>query len=83
MISEDKFLASAKEFLGERLGDKVATVDFDTDLVRSGLLDSLLVLEFFFFLEGLTGTELDPEDATVESLSTLRNAYRLVAGLCG
>lgn len=83
MISEDKFLAAAKEFLGERLGDRAAAVDFDTELVRSGLLDSLLVLEFFFFLEGLTGTELDPEDATVESLSTLRNAYQLVAGLCG
>jgi acyl carrier protein len=81
VISEEKFLASAKEFLGERLGDRAASVDVDTELVRSGLLDSLLVLEFFFFLEGLTGTELDPEDATVESLSTLRNAYQLVAGL--
>ena len=78
MISEDRFLELSQEFLLERLGDKAAHVDADTELVESGLLDSLMVLEFFFFLESVSGTTVKPEEATVQSLATLRGAYRLV-----
>jgi hypothetical protein len=48
--------------------------------VASGILDSLLVLEFFFFLEEIRGSAIDADRVSTASLSTLRNAYQLVAG---
>jgi acyl carrier protein len=78
VISEESFVRLAGEFLRERLGDRAEHVDADTELVASGLLDSLLVLEFFFFLEGIEGVAIKPEEASVDALSTLRSAYRLV-----
>lgn len=77
-MTEEQFLRAAQDFLDERLGEGAREVNPDTELVESGIMDSLLLLEFFFFLENLTGTEIKPEAATVEGLSTLRNAYRLV-----
>lgn len=78
MIGEQQFFESAREFLRERIGDQATHVDADTELVRSGVLDSLLVLEFFFFLEGIRGAAIEPGEATVEVLSTLRSAYQIV-----
>ncbi|MGC4795779.1 hypothetical protein ACLQ3H_16905 [Micromonospora saelicesensis] len=78
MIGEQQFFESAREFLRERLGEQAAHVDADTELIQSGLLDSLLVLEFFFFLEGVRGAAIAADAATAEELSTLRNAYRIV-----
>ncbi|RAO01967.1 hypothetical protein GAR05_01575 [Micromonospora saelicesensis] len=77
MIGEQQFFESAREFLRERFGEQAAHVDVDTELIQSGLLDSLLVLEFFF-LEGVRGAAIAADAATVEELSTLRNAYRIV-----
>jgi acyl carrier protein len=77
-MSEDEFVARAHEFLQLRIGDEANRVEGDTELVASGILDSLLVLEFFFFLEEVRGSAIDPEQVSVEALSTIRNAYRLV-----
>jgi acyl carrier protein len=77
-MSEDEFVARAHEFLQLRIGDQANRVEGDTELVASGILDSLLVLEFFFFLEEVRGSAIDPEQVSVEALSTIRNAYRLV-----
>jgi acyl carrier protein len=77
-MSEDEFVARAHEFLQLRIGDEANRVEGDTELVASGILDSLLVLEFLFFLEEVRGSAIDPEQVSVEALSTIRNAYRLV-----
>jgi acyl carrier protein len=77
-MSEDEFVARAHEFLQQRIGDQANGVEGDTELVASGILDSLLVLEFFFFLEEVRGSAIDSEQVSVEALSTIRNAYRLV-----
>lgn len=78
MISEEKFFELSREFLVERLGSKAEGIDANTELIESGILDSLMILEFFFFLEGITGTAVEPGSASVESLATLRSAYQLV-----
>jgi acyl carrier protein len=77
-MSEDEFVDRAHEFLQQRIGNQADGVEGDTELVASGILDSLLVLEFFFFLEEVRGSAIDPEEVSVEALSTIRNAYRLV-----
>jgi len=79
MISEPDFLESAREFLSSRMTGDTAEIAPTTELIDSGLMDSLLILEFFLFLEDLRGSSIDPEGFDVASLATLRDAYQLVA----
>jgi acyl carrier protein len=78
MISEESFQSNAVEFLRERLGTRVDQIDGDTELIQSGLLDSLMVLEFFFFLEGVRGGAIELDEEHPAGAMTLRSAYRLV-----
>lgn len=79
MITEEEFIEAARQFLRQRLGGRADHVDGDTELVDSGLLDSLMVLEFFFFLEDLRGDAIPPDASSVKAIGTLRTAYQLVA----
>lgn len=78
MIPEADFVKQAKEFFRSRIGDAAEPLTEDTELVSSGLMDSLLVLEFFFFLEQFRGSAIESQEFSVASISTLRKAYRLV-----
>jgi acyl carrier protein len=79
VLSEAEFVDRARDFLRSRVGDDVVDgLDADSELVRSGVLDSLLVLEFFFFLEELRGASIPEGAVSTEALSSLRQAYRLV-----
>src|ERR1700759_3450951 len=77
-LTEDEFISRASTFLTERLGDG-ARFDADTDLVGSGVLDSLAMLEFFFFVEEQRGEAIDTKDFSLQSISSIRAAYRLAA----
>lgn len=79
-MTEEEFIERARGFLRAQVGDKASSVAADTELVTSGILDSLLVLEFFFFLEEVHGSAIDADQVSMASLSTLRSAYQLVAG---
>lgn len=79
MMSEDEFIWAAREFLCERLGSKGEHVDGDTELLDSGLLDSLMILEFFFFLENVRGDALQSDASSISAMATLRSAYQLVS----
>jgi hypothetical protein len=74
-ITEGEFIDRAHAFLTERVGDG-RSFDADTDLVKSGVLDSLLMVEFFFFLEQVRGEAINTEGFSVQSIATLRSAYR-------
>jgi acyl carrier protein len=45
----------------------------DLDLIENRVIDSLIFLEFVFFLEELTGRELQTTAETVEAFRTLRS----------
>jgi acyl carrier protein len=45
----------------------------DFDLIENRVIDSLLFLEFVFFLEELTGREIQVTPELVESFRTLRS----------
>lgn len=47
-------------------------IDLDLDLIESRVIDSLGFLDFVFFLEELTGRELQSELQSVGSFRTLR-----------
>ena len=64
-------LLQVKQWLLTRkpgLGD----IDLDLDLIENRVIDSLSFLDFVFFLEELTGRELQASAETVSSFRTLR-----------
>jgi acyl carrier protein len=77
-LTEDVFISRASAFLTNRLGDG-ARFDADTDLVGTGVLDSLTMLEFFFFIEEQRGAPIDTKDFSLQQISSIRTAYRLAA----
>jgi acyl carrier protein len=47
-------------------------IDWDMDLIENRVIDSLGFMDFVFFLEELTGRELDTDARSVNSFRTLR-----------
>jgi len=47
-------------------------IDWDMDLIENRVIDSLGFVDFVFFLEELTGRELDTDARSVHSFRTLR-----------
>lgn len=47
-------------------------IDMDTDLIENRIIDSLSFMNFVFFLEELTGQELQATARSVNSFRTLR-----------
>lgn len=67
----DPALSQVKQWLLKRkpgLGE----IDMDLDLIENRVIDSLSFLDFVFFLEELTGRELQASAETVSSFRTLR-----------
>jgi acyl carrier protein len=75
-MTESEFIERASAFLTERFGEG-ASFDADTDLVGSGLLDSLAMLEFFFFIEEQRGTPIETKGFATAAIATIRRAYAL------
>lgn len=61
--------------------DSVPALDFsaDTDLIGTGILDSVAFLQLLGHLESLTGEELDLADADPVDFTTLAGLARLAA----
>lgn len=77
----EEFLRSARAFVAERTG--VCDVDPDQNLVAAGIFDSLLLVDFFFFVEDTTGAEIPSGAEAVQLMSSLNGAYRLAVGTTG
>ena len=62
------------DFIGaELVGDRSqATLDVDSDLLGSGLLDSLAVMRLVTFVERRLGVTIPPADITIEHFMTVR-----------
>lgn len=64
-------IAEVKRWLLERKPE-VGDLDPDFDLIDNRVIDSLSFLDFVFFLEELTGRELQATAETVHHFRTLR-----------
>jgi acyl carrier protein len=58
-------------------------IDFDMDLIENRVIDSLGFLDFVFFLEELTGRELQTDLQSVSSFRTLRAIQGNILGMGG
>ena len=66
--------ASIEQVRGWLLGRRpdLEEIDLDLDLIENRVIDSLGFLDFVFFLEELTGRELQSDLQSVSSFRTLR-----------
>lgn len=75
-LKNDTRLAEIEQWLVERSGSvqdqQLTTIDPDYDLVDSGLIDSLRLVEFAFFLGRLTGRRPDLAELRLGQFRTLR-----------
>jgi acyl carrier protein len=51
---------------------ELGEIDLDMDLIENRIIDSLSFTDFIFFLEGLTGRELQTNAQSVHAFRTLR-----------
>lgn len=79
MTSEDEFFKNAIAFF-EEIGVDTEAVSPDTDLIDTGILDSLAILTFLDFLEQQWDSEIDFDDLDTRSISTLERAHRFMTG---
>ena len=74
-MTEDPRLASVRDWLLSRKPELAdLDLDFDFDLIENRIIDSLSFLEFVFFLEELTGRELQ---ATAETVNAFRSLHSI------
>ena len=78
-MTESDFIAEAQSYLAELADVPESDLSPDADLVAENLIDSLTLVEFFAFIEEKRGEPIDPERVSLDSLSTIRKAYQLVA----
>ena len=74
-MTEDPRLASVKDWLISRKSE-LADLDLDFDLIENRVIDSLSFLEFVFFLEELTGRELQTTAENVHAFRSLRSIQK-------
>lgn len=69
-----------KEYILETFlqGEASENLTPTTELIRSGILDSLATLDLVAFLEGRFDIELEAHDVAAENLGTLESIERLV-----
>jgi len=69
---EERLVAVKRWLLAKKpaLGDDI---DLDLDLIESRVIDSLGFIDFVFFLEQLTGRELQTDAESVKVFRTLRS----------
>ncbi|MGH9755748.1 MAG: acyl carrier protein [Blastocatellia bacterium] len=61
--------AQLRGFFSERLSVEVSSVD--ADLVKTGILDSLALVELFAYIEKEFGTEISLDDVEIEDFHSI------------
>ena len=74
-MNGDGRLASVKDWLLSRKPE-LSDLDPDFDLIENRVIDSLSFLEFVFFLEELTGRELQTTAETVNAFRSLHSIQK-------
>ncbi|HEX2207986.1 MAG TPA: phosphopantetheine-binding protein [Longimicrobium sp.] len=78
LLTEEEFIRRARRFLHEIGGVDTSALDVDANLLRAGVLDSLLLVAFLAFVEEQRGSEVHIGPEQIGLLTTLRGAWSLV-----
>lgn len=78
-LTQSEFEERARNFIETQTGYSGEEIAPDTDLLAEGIVDSLLLVEFFLFLEKLAGRDIPSETVKPERIVTLNGAYDLLS----
>lgn len=73
-MSEDELIDQIIHWVRE---NRHAEISADTDLIATGLLDSLGVVDLFMFIEGLIGCKIDLTDVDLSKFSGPKGLSRV------
>ena len=71
---------SLKTYLGNRMGLDTATLEENTPLFSSNLLDSFSMVDLIMFIEKEGGVRLDPADVSLDNLDSIGRILKFVDG---
>jgi acyl carrier protein len=77
MVSIDR--TDLRRYLAGELGLDVGSVEDDTPLFSSGMVDSFALVKLIVWLEDRTGIRVGPLDVTLENLDTVERMLAYVA----
>lgn len=69
---------SLKTYLGDRMGLDTATLEADTPLFSSNLLDSFSMVDLIMFIEKEGRVRLDPSDVSLDNLDSIERILKFV-----
>ncbi|MNW37831.1 D-alanine--poly(phosphoribitol) ligase subunit 2 [compost metagenome] len=70
-----QFFNELKRYLIERNLTNVTEIEEDSDLIRTGIVDSFSLTELILFIEDLTGHEIPVDDFEVDSIRSFNAIY--------
>ena len=69
---------SLKQYLAERMGLDKASLEDETPLFSSNLLDSFSMVDLIMFIEKESGVSLHPTDVSLDNLDSIELILRFV-----
>ncbi len=76
-------MAVTKDSLLEYLRDKArvdtSSIEEETELFSTGLVDSFAMVDLLVFLEKNTGSKMGPEDISLDNLDTIKKIVEFAA----
>ena len=69
---------SLKQYLAERMGLDKASLEDETPLFSSNLLDSFSMVDLIMFIEKESGVSLNPTDVSLNNLDSIERILRFV-----
>ncbi len=75
LVTRDKIL----QFLHQLLPAHEGAIDFDTDIVSSGALDSVAMVELLLWLENEKGVEIAEEEMLPENFRSISALHQFIA----
>ena len=80
--TDQSFVLGLLELLNDELSlDPSVSIDVDTDLLLTGLVDSLGIIQVVSWIEDEMGSSIDPVDVTLENFQTPGAMIRFAATL--
>jgi acyl carrier protein len=74
-MKAEEFFQQVSVFLAERARVQPEQISPDTDFIANGWVDSVLLIDLFFFVEDLVGCRVSTEGLTPDSFSTARKIF--------
>ncbi|MFE9279557.1 phosphopantetheine-binding protein [Paenibacillus glucanolyticus] len=80
-MGKERFYQIVMDFVAQNKPlSMTETLQEDTDLFETGLLDSFSVIEFIMYLENATNKEMPAAEFTLDNIKTMHSIYSYFIG---